>query len=57
MIATEGVPQMKKRGREIVIMGGGPVGDPDMANANHLVVSGVLFLLWAGIKLLNSQPN
>jgi hypothetical protein len=54
MIATEGVPQMKKRGREIVIMGGGHVGDPDMANVNHLAVSGILFLLLAGLRLINN---
>jgi hypothetical protein len=48
---------MKKGRREILIFGGGPLGDPDMANANHLAVSGILFLLWAGIKLLNSPPN
>ncbi len=48
---------MKKGRREILIFGGGPVGDPDMAKANHLAVSGILFLLWAGIKLLNGASN
>jgi hypothetical protein len=47
---------MKKGRRELLIMGGGPVGDPDMANANHWSVGGILFLLFAGLRLINNLP-
>jgi hypothetical protein len=45
---------MKKGRREILIMGG-PVGDPDMANVNHGAMCGILFLLLAGLRIINSQ--
>jgi excisionase family DNA binding protein len=37
-------------------MGGGPVGDPDMANVNHWSVGGILFLLIAGSQV-DEQPT
>ncbi len=41
---------MRKRRREILIMGGGPVGDPDMANVSPGVVVGISFLLFAALR-------